>query len=189
VICGGQIHPNGTQEHYSQPQEPQYLAPALPRPRYQEPQQYYDPEPEQRRSLPPAPQYRHEPYNEYLPPRDSYQPPPGTAESFRALFGLHPTVAAIAIITGGALATAELLEIPAIYFFGAGIPLEVITMTVGAALAVPLAVITYLAQQEWTGDSKRSAGIKALMVGMLTALPGGVLGYKKLGKIIQDLKT
>ena len=113
----------------------------------------------------------------------------GTAEKMRRMFGLHPAIAALAIITGGALGTAELVGLVTIPLAGLGLEIESITIPIGLALAILLSLITYLAQEEWGGDSKKSALLKALMVGFLTALPGGVLGYKKLGKIMGELNS
>jgi len=70
---------------------------------------------------------------------------------------------------------------------GAGAVIEPMALVTGLCAAVPLAVITFLAQQEWSGDTKRNAALKALIVGLLTALPGGVLGYRKLGKLMAEL--
>jgi hypothetical protein len=184
-LCGGAVQNNGRESHYTQAiTHENHTARSNPQP------QYYEPE-EEPRYLPPARRYLpakepQQPYNEYLPPRDSHQPQRGTAESFRALFGLHPTVAALAIIIGGVLAAAELVGLP-LSVTPLGWEIEIVSVLVGLVAAIPLALITYLAQTEWGGDTKRSAGIKALMVGFLTAIPGGVLGYKKLSKIIQEL--
>lgn len=114
---------------------------------------------------------------------------PGTAEKMRRLFGLHPAIAALAIITGGVLGTAELIGLLTIPLAGLGLAIESITIPTGLALAIPLGLITYLAQEEWGRDSKKSALLKALMVAFLTALPGGVLGYKKLGRIMDELNS
>ena len=74
------------------------------------------------------------------------------------MFGIHPAMAALAVIVdlmlfGGEVAT-----------MGAILP---VSIGVGAALGV----ITYLAQRKWYGDDKDSAAIKAMILGVLTAIP------------------
>ena len=80
------------------------------------------------------------------------------SRGFAQMFGFHPAVASLTIavdlmIWFGDVATA-----------GLAIP-------VGIAASVPVGVITYLAQKKWYGDDKESALIKALIAGLLTAIP------------------
>lgn len=80
------------------------------------------------------------------------------ARGFGQIFGIHPTIAFVALIVdlmlfGGELATA-----------GALLP-----VSIGAGAV--LGYITYLAQRKWYGDDKESALIKGLILGFLTAIP------------------
>jgi hypothetical protein len=80
------------------------------------------------------------------------------ARGFGQMYGLHPAPASLTFIVdmmlfGGEVAT-----------FGAILPLSL-------AAGVVLAVITFLAQRKWYGDDGEAAFIKALIVGLLTAIP------------------
>jgi hypothetical protein len=80
------------------------------------------------------------------------------SRGFGQLFGVHPSIAFLALMVdlmlfGGEVAT-----------FGALLP-----VSIGAGFV--LGIITYLAQRRWYGDDKESASIKALIIGLLTAIP------------------
>lgn len=82
----------------------------------------------------------------------------GRARGFGQLFGVHPTIAFVALLIdlmlfGGEVAT-----------MGALLP-----VSIGAGFV--LGVITYLAQRKWYGDDSETAAIKALILGLLTAIP------------------
>ena len=77
---------------------------------------------------------------------------------FGQIFGIHPSIAFLTMVLdtmlfGGDLAT-----------LGALLPLSI-----GAGLV--LGLIAYKAQRNWYGDDKESATIKALILGLLTAIP------------------
>jgi hypothetical protein len=80
------------------------------------------------------------------------------ARGFSQVFGVHPAMAALTLVVdlmlfGGEVAT-----------MGAILP-----VSIGAGAL--LGVITYLAQRKWYGDDKESAVIKAMILGVLTAIP------------------
>jgi hypothetical protein len=80
------------------------------------------------------------------------------------MFGLHPipaitTLAVNAMIFGGQVVT-----------MGALVPLAL-------AAAVVLGVITYRSQMRFYGDDAEAARIKALAVGLLTAIPVGLPAF------------
>jgi hypothetical protein len=108
------------------------------------------------------------------------------SEKLSRTYGLHSGVAALSLTVGAVLGGTELIGIP-LMLTGAGAVIEPTAIAVGLCAAVPLAAITFMAQQEWSGDTRRNAAIKAAIVGLLCALPGGVLGYRKLGKIMSEL--
>ncbi len=95
------------------------------------------------------------------PPSAQYSPyahHAARARGFGQMFGIHPALASLALIVdlmlfGGEIAT-----------MGAILP---ISIGAGAVLAG----IAYLTQRKWYGDDKDSAAIKALMLGLLTAIP------------------
>lgn len=86
------------------------------------------------------------------------------ARGFAQAFGLHPipaltTLAVNAMIFGGQ-----------IVMMGALVPLAL-------AAAVVLGVITYKSQMRFYGDDAEAARIKALTVGLLTAIPVGLPAF------------
>jgi hypothetical protein len=92
---------------------------------------------------------------EYLPP---YAVHPAQARGFTQRFGIHPTIAFLTLVVdlmlfGGEVAT-----------MGAILP-----VSIGAGFV--LGFISYMAQRKWYGDDKDSAAIKALILGLLTAIP------------------
>jgi hypothetical protein len=98
---------------------------------------------------------------------------PAAARGFMSTFGLDPRVALLTVLVDLMANSATIVS--------AGLLYEV---ELGAA--VVLAFIAYKAQRAWYGDDRDSALIKALIVGLLTAipvpitplfaLPGGVIG-------------
>jgi hypothetical protein len=103
--------------------------------------------------------------------------PPAVGRGLLGTFGLDPRVALITVMADLMANSATIVS--------AGLLYEV---ELGAA--VVLAVIAYKAQRAWYGDGHDSALIKALIVGLLTAIPvpitplfavpGGVLGALRL---------
>src|SRR5271165_2285668 len=86
------------------------------------------------------------------------------ARGFAQLFGLHPlpavmTLAVNTMLFGGELAT-----------MGALIPL-------GFAVAVVLGAMTFICQRRKYGDDESEALVKALAVGLLTAIPTGLPSF------------
>jgi hypothetical protein len=80
------------------------------------------------------------------------------ARGFSQVFGIHPAVASLTVIVdlmlfGGEVAT-----------MGAILP---ISIGAGALLGT----IAYFSQRKWYGDDKESAAIKAMILGLLTAIP------------------
>jgi hypothetical protein len=102
---------------------------------------------------------------------------PPAARGFAASFGLDPRVALLTVLIDLMANSATIVS--------AGLLYEV---ELGAA--VVLTFIAYKAQRAWYGDNRDSALIKALIVGLLTAipvpisplfaLPGGAIGLLRL---------
>jgi hypothetical protein len=113
----------------------------------------------------------------HVPPATVAPTPPAPARGFAATFGLDPRVALLTVIVDLLANSATIVS--------AGLLYEV---ELGAA--VVLTFIAYKAQRAWYGDDRDSALIKALVVGLLTAipvpitplfaLPGGALGLLRL---------
>ncbi len=112
-----------------------------------------------------------------VPPAQVEPARPATARGFASAFGLDPRVALLTVLVDLLANSATIVS--------AGLLYEV---ELGAA--VVLTVIAYKAQRAWYGDDHDSALIKALVIGLLTAipvpisplfaLPGGALGLKRL---------
>jgi|SRR5690348_2311731 hypothetical protein len=82
----------------------------------------------------------------------------GSMERFGQLFGLDPRVAFITLVVDMMLNAGDLISM--------GLLLPV---SVGAGIV--LGYVVYRAQINWYGDDKESARIKALILGLLTAIP------------------
>jgi hypothetical protein len=82
----------------------------------------------------------------------------GRARGFGQIFGLHPTIAFLALVVDLMLFGGEVLTLG-----------ELLPVSIGAGFV--LGFITYLAQRRWYGDDKESASIKGLILGLLTAIP------------------
>ena len=82
---------------------------------------------------------------------------------FVQTFGLDPRVALLAVVVDWLAFSGSVLSL------GLLVPVEL-----GAA--VVLAFITYKIQRSWYGDTKDSAQIKALIIGLLTAIPAPITG-------------
>ena len=103
-------------------------------------------------------------FREALPVREAQAPQPGpnphqmAARGFGQSFGLHPAISLFTVAVDVMLHSADVLSA------GLLLPLSVMG-------GVVLAAVTYRAQQKWYGDDRESAGIKAVIVGLLTAIP------------------
>ncbi len=111
-----------------------------------------------------------------MPPADGAPARPAS-RGFASTFGLDPRVALLTVLVDFMANSATIVS--------AGLLYEV---ELGAA--VVLTIIAYKAQRAWYGDDRDSALIKALVVGLLTAipvpisplfaLPGGAIGLLRL---------
>jgi len=98
------------------------------------------------------------------------------SRGFAATFGLDPRVAVLTVI------------VDVMVFGGDAITLGAL-IPIGIAVGAILAFIVYKIQMTWYGDDHDSALIKALIIGLLTAIPaplgplfaipGGLLGVVK----------
>lgn len=119
---------------------------------------------------------------EVIPPRAGYAPPASgvpnadhaTAHGFGYIFGLHPAVACFTIAVNLMLFGKDGMAIAiAIPTGGADIP---IALLISAAVGAIVGYVTYLGQMKWYADDHESAKIKALITGVLTAIPTGLPG-------------
>lgn len=119
--------------------------------------------------------------SEVVPYRPNYRRVAGTnndtlapGRRFGRLFGLDPRIAILALIVDMMLNAGDLVSM--------GMLLPV---SIGAGIA--LGYVTYRAQINWCGDDPESAKIKAIILGLLTAIPtplpellyipAGVIGF------------
>jgi hypothetical protein len=118
---------------------------------------------------------QHQP--EILPPGTGFvsgaprvaNPHHAVAHGFGKIFGLHPgvaffTIAANLMLFGGD-GLAALLTVST---GGAALP---IVIFISAAAGAAVGYVTYLGQMRFNGDDQESAKIKALVTGILTAIP------------------
>jgi hypothetical protein len=98
------------------------------------------------------------PYDDASPPSFEGNHHQVAARGFGQTFGLHPAMAMLTVALDLMLHAADVVS--------AGL---LIPFSMMAALA--LAVIVYRAQRRMYGDDRDSASIKALIVGLLTAIP------------------
>jgi uncharacterized membrane protein YvlD (DUF360 family) len=82
----------------------------------------------------------------------------GSIGRFGQLFGLDPRVAFLTLIVDMMLNAGDLVSMG-------------LLLPVSAAAGVVLGYVVYRAQINWYGDDKESARIKALILGLLTAIP------------------
>ena len=85
-------------------------------------------------------------------------PPHVPSTSLAQTFGLHPPAAVLAVMV-------DLLV------FGSDTLSGELLLPVGVAVAAVLGFIVYRMQRRWYGDNHDAALIKALTVGLLTAIP------------------
>jgi uncharacterized membrane protein YvlD (DUF360 family) len=82
----------------------------------------------------------------------------GSLRHFGQIFGLDPRVAFLTLIVDMMLNAGDLVSMG-------------LLLPVSVAAGVVLAYLVYRAQITWYGDDKESAMIKALILGLLTAIP------------------
>ena len=82
----------------------------------------------------------------------------GSIERFGQLFGLDPRVAFLTLVVDMMLNAGDLASLG-------------LLLPVSVAAGVVLGYVVYRAQINWYGDDKESARIKALILGLLTAIP------------------
>ncbi len=80
------------------------------------------------------------------------------ARGFGQTFGLHPPIAFLTLILNAMLFGGEIVTM------GAILPISI-------ASGIVLAFITFLAQRKYFGDDDQGALIKALILGLVTAVP------------------
>lgn len=119
---------------------------------------------------------------EIIPPQGNYAPSAvrvsnpdfETARGFGQAFGLHPAVAFFTIAVNLMMFGKDgLALILAPETAGADIP---IALLISAGVGALTGYVTYLGQMKWYGDDHESAKIKALITGVLTAIPTGLPG-------------
>lgn len=101
-----------------------------------------------------------------------YEPPPplssdahhAAARGFGQAFGLHPIPAVMTLAVNAMMFGAEVASLGALF-------------PAALAAAVVLTFITYRAQKKFYGDDHEAALIKALAVGLLTAIPTGLPAF------------
>jgi hypothetical protein len=98
------------------------------------------------------------PQPQYLQPAHPFTHQMTRAHGFGQLFGIHPMVAFLTMVVDLMLFGGDVLTL------GALLPISI-----GAGFV--MGMIAYLAQTKWYGDDKESAMIKALAIGVLTAIP------------------
>jgi hypothetical protein len=82
----------------------------------------------------------------------------GSVRRFSQLFGLDPRIAFLTLIVDMMLNAGDLLSMG-------------LLLPVSAAAGVVLGYVVYRAQINWYGDDHESARIKAIILGLLTAIP------------------
>ena len=83
---------------------------------------------------------------------------PGPIGRFSQLFGLDPRIAFLTLIVDMMLNAGDLVSMG-------------LLLPVSVAAGVVLGCVVYRAQINWYGDDKESARIKAVILGLLTAIP------------------
>ena len=123
-----------------------------------------------------------EPTQEIVPPHSGYvpavseisHPDHATARGLGNVFGLYPGIAcftvAVNLMLFGKDGLALVLAGPTA---GGDIP---IALFISVAAGAVVGYVTYLGQMKWYSDDRESAKIKALITGVLTAIPTGLPG-------------
>jgi hypothetical protein len=123
-----------------------------------------------------------DPMQEVLPPRSGYtSDASGVSDADHAMahglgniFGLHPAVAfftmGVNLMLFGKDGLALVLVGPTA---GGDIP---IALLISAGVGALVGYVTYLGQMKWYAEDHESAKIKALITGVLTAIPTGLPG-------------
>ena len=101
----------------------------------------------------------------HMPQREPASLVQGTAaRGFAQVFGLHPIPAVTTLAVNAMLFAGELATM------GALVPLALI-------VAIVLGAMTFICQRRMYGDDDNEALVKALAVGLLTAIPTGLPGF------------
>jgi uncharacterized membrane protein YvlD (DUF360 family) len=96
---------------------------------------------------------------EILPPQSGqWHRSLARSSGFSKIFGVHPSIAILTLIADSMLFGGDVLT------GGAILPVSI-------AAGLVLGIVAYLAQKNWFGDDKESALIKAMVIGLLTAIP------------------
>ena len=90
------------------------------------------------------------------PSRPTGEPP--VSRGLGQLFGIDPRIAVVMFVLDAMLNAGEIASM------GLLVPVSLVA-------GVVLGYVTYRAQRNWYGDDKESAKIKAIIVGLLTAIP------------------
>jgi hypothetical protein len=83
---------------------------------------------------------------------------PSSPRSFGQIFGLDPRIAFLTLVVDIMLNAGDLVSMG-------------LLLPVSAAAGIVLGYIAYKAQINWYGDDRESAKIKAIVLGLLTAIP------------------
>lgn len=83
---------------------------------------------------------------------------PAVSRGFGQMFGIDPRIAVVMFVLDAMLNAGEIASM------GLLVPVSLVA-------GVVLGYVTYRAQRKWYGDDKESAKIKAMIVGLLTAIP------------------
>ena len=83
---------------------------------------------------------------------------PTVSRGFGQMFGIDPRIAILMFVLDAMLNAGEIASM------GLLVPVSLVA-------GVVLGFVTYRAQRKWYGDDQESAKIKALIVGLLTAIP------------------
>lgn len=93
-----------------------------------------------------------------ITPTPTKQPPSSAGRGLASMFGLHPSAAALAVVVDLMATSASIISM------GLLVQMELVA-------AVALVFIVYKIQRHWHRDDGTSAGIKAAIIGLLTAIP------------------
>lgn len=103
------------------------------------------------------------------------QPHQLVTRGFAQIFGLQPAMAILTVAVNAMIFGDAVLSVPGAIFTAALSLAQLVAVSTSAGAI--LGFITYKAQKKWYGDDKESALIKALIVGLLTAIPVGLPGF------------
>lgn len=99
----------------------------------------------------------------YAAPAQTMPGNPAQHHGFAQVFGLDPRIALLTVVVDTML-------------FGGTVATLGASTVVSVPAGIVLGLITYRAQRHWYGDDRESALLKALIVGLLTAIPTSLPG-------------